>query len=454
MPTSPSSPKSGRDADEWSLFANDSKDARQFKRKLHTLDIYFWAPEDAKLVVECFKKLLPPNQLDVAELEPEPEQVHLQEPVKSTKTAESAMSPVVQNLENLAVTDAYNDNDRGRRTASPSSSFLSQGVPPPPPPTGHPGHPGQHIHSPSPAISDMSSHQGIQQQAQTSARSTEFTPVAYNPAAPAAPEPIAHREKTPPPEDSEDGTGLAHAARHDQGYRPGPPQGGYQVGHGASVAFGGGYASPPPQQPGYSSPPPHPQSTATYGGFPVQPSTDSFSPPPPSNYGQHGPQSSTTSTAPSFGPGAVSTLSQGQQHSSAAETYVPQRPAQPTSTPSHQFYESLPQGRVEKPLSHVQPQYPDYLSQVHQQSSTSPQSQGSYSQYQYGSSAQQAQQHQNPYDIHQQVYRPTEIEASTHHHSKKPSRSNTNTGDKKESRTDKVEKGVGRLFKKIEKRIG
>lgn len=450
MPTSPSSPKSGRDPDEWCLSASDPKDGRRSRHKLHTLDVYFWAPEDAKLVIECFKKLLPPNQLDVAELDPEPEleQVHLKEPAKSSNPAVSAMSPVVQNLENMAVTDAYSGNDRGRRTASPSSSFLSQTLPPPPM-----GHAGQQIHSPSPAISDISSHQTASHTSQPPARSTDYTPIAYNPAAPAAPEPISHREKTPPPIDSEAGTGLAHAARHDQGYVSSPPPGGYQIGHGTPVTFGGGYASPPPQQHGYSSPPPPPQSGQVYGGSPVQQSSNSFTSAPQSSYGQNDPRSSATSNTPSFGPGAVSTLSQGPRHSTAAETYVPQRPAQPTQTPSHQFYESLPQGRADKPLSHVQPQYPDYLSQVsNQQTSSSPQSQGSYSQYQYSSTAQQGQQGQNPYDIHQQVYRPTEVEASTHHHSKKPSR--TSTGDRKESRTDKVEKGVGRLFKKIEKRIG
>ena len=51
---------------------------------------------------------------------------------------------------------------------------------------------------------------------------------------PAAPEPIAHREKTPPPADAASGTGLAAAAMHEhgaQGYGPQPgygsPQGGY-----------------------------------------------------------------------------------------------------------------------------------------------------------------------------------------------------------------------------------
>lgn len=149
-------------------------------------------------------------------------------------------------------------------------------------------------------------------------------------------------------------------------------------------------------------------------------------------------------------------------------------------TPGSQFYNSLPQpGIAGKPLAHVQPQYADYLSagsqaQPYGQQGQHPQQQfgqpgqqqqplqGGYSTYQYPSSAQAS--GQNPYDVHQQVYRPTEHEASMsgrHHDRKSSGRPGTGSGSqtqndpgRKESRADKVEKGVGRLFKKIEKRIG
>ncbi|KAK5952772.1 hypothetical protein OHC33_006365 [Knufia fluminis] len=487
-PTSPSSPKAGRDPEEWCLTSADPRDANRSKYRLHTLDVYFWAQEDARLVIECFKKLLPQNQLDVAELEPE--QPH-RESAKQDQAA-TAMSPMVQNLENLAVSDQYN-GQRRQKAASPTSSFASYNLPPPPPAGG------QQIHSPSPAISDMSSQPTRETSVRGKPQSTDFTPIPYNPAAPAAPEPIAHREKTPPPDDGADGTGLSQAARHDQGYVPGPPsQGGYQPGQGPPGLFGGGYASPPPQQPGYTSPPPQqpgfvspPPQQQSYtspppqqqgytspppqqhgysspapgssGGYGAPPSTTGYqSPPPQSNYSHQDQRSSMTSTAPSFGPGAPSTTP-SQRHSTAAENYIPHQtgPQQPVMTPGSQFYGSL--GQPSKPLAHVQPQYADYLSS----GSTPVQSQytpasaspnppmGGYSQYNYGHGQGQGQpqgENQNPYNVHQQVYRPTEAEAGSHHH-KKPSRTST-TDSRKPSTADKVEKGVGRLFKRIEKRIG
>jgi hypothetical protein len=55
----------------------------------------------------------------------------------------------------------------------------------------------------------------------------------------------------------------------------------------------------------------------------------------------------------------------------------------------------------------------------------------------------------NDYSIHQQVYRPTEDEAA-HHKAKamKPPRGRL------EQRAGQVEKGVGSLLKKLEKKIG
>ena len=418
-------------------------------------------------MVECFKKLLPSSQLDVAELDSEePEPYH--EPTKEDQPA-TAMSPMVQNLENLAVTDRYNDQQQ-QTAVSPSLSFASHNLSPPPPG----GSMRQQIHSPSPAISDLSSQHGRQASLPSKPQSTDFTPMAYNPSAPAAPEPIAHREKTPPPEDGTGGTGLSQAARHDQGYVPGaPPQGGYQPGQGVPVSFGGGYASPPPHQPGYHSPPPASVSGAytphtfhgavTSGGVHGQPpSATGYQSPYPQSAHQDQ-RSSITSTTPSFGPGAPSATMQGHNHSVAAEHYVPQQAGsqQPVMTPGSQFYESL--GQSSRPLAHVRPQYADYLSsgsipvqsQYTPATSTPNPPMGGYSQYSYGQVQAQAQpppQAQNAYAVHQQVYRPTEAEAGTHHH-KKASRSST-TDNRKASTADKVEKRVGSLFKRIEKKIG
>jgi hypothetical protein len=74
---------------------------------------------------------------------------------------------------------------------------------------------------------------------------------------------------------------------------------------------------------------------------------------------------------------------------------------------------------------------------------------GGYSQFQYNNSISNTQPLNNDYSIHQQVYRPTEDEAA-HHKAKamKPPRG------KLEARAGQVEKGVGSLLKRLEKKIG
>lgn len=239
-----------------------------------------------------------------------------------------------------------------------------------------------------------------------------FVPMAYNPAAPAAPEPIAHREDTPPPPDDGHGTGLATAATHDNyGHSQSQPWAGVpqpnQYGH---------YGSPPPQT--FGSPPPAPPVAQAFAG-------------PPSAVSGH----------------------DNRHQSVAAQHYVPSPPPpsqvhQPVETPGAQFYQG---GSIShKPLAHVQPQYADYLTAGSQ--ATPPP--GGYSNYAYGQT-QQAQQQPGGYDIHSQVYRPTEQEHHAHGHQHKPSRTDTaGSAGRKESRVDKVEKGIGKLWKKADKKFG
>jgi hypothetical protein len=122
-------------------------------------------------------------------------------------------------------------------------------------------------------------------------------------------------------------------------------------------------------------------------------------------------------------------------------------------TPGSQFYQSIEShSHPHKPLQHVQPQYPDYLSQGLPQVGPTPPV-GGYSNYQYGQQGQRpvsGSGGQDPYNVHGQVYRPAETEHVSHH---KPSRTPTSASHKP-SNAEKLEKGVGRLFKKIEKKIG
>jgi hypothetical protein len=138
----------------------------------------------------------------------------------------------------------------------------------------------------------------------------------------------------------------------------------------------------------------------------------------------------------------------------AAQTYVPheQDPNShifgqpPVETPGTQFYQSI-NGQPHKALQHVQPQYPDYLAAGQPPAAAPP---GGFSAYSYGQ-AQPPQPAAGGYDIHNQVYRPTEAEHHTHHHSK-PSKSSGS--QHKPSHTEKIEKGFGKWMKKVEQKLG
>ncbi|KPI45735.1 uncharacterized protein AB675_810 [Cyphellophora attinorum] len=433
--------------DEWRLASGVATQSGAHKYRLHTLDIYFWAEDDAKSVVTTLKHLLQPEQLDIAELEPEPEPEHA--------ARSDIASPLVQNLENVAISDPAYRNGQTRN----SQNMAQQPATIPPPPAAP-----QPSHSVSPQITTP--------QSSNKPDSTQnFTPMAYNPAAPAAPEPIAHREDTPPPIDDGHGTGLAAAARHDNvPYQPGQPHQPYPTGQ------------PPQQQQPYR--PGEPVSQPWTGGPPTQPSP--FTSPPPQS-------SSTLSYIPSATqPTTLSqtTSNQSQQYrlSSAAQHYTPDaatlareqyQARQPSFnkatdgiTPGAQFYSTLPQptSSPHKPLQHVQPQYPDYLS-----ANTSPRQsafemsaaqqaqlqahQHQHPSYNYGAAAQQGMLPQapstNPYDVHSQVYRPSEQEAAAAAHGGHGGRMPSSSGrPPKESRVEKAEKKASGWMKKLENKVG
>ncbi|KAI4120313.1 MAG: hypothetical protein LQ341_007561, partial [Variospora aurantia] len=97
----------------------------------------------------------------------------------------------VQKLENVAIEDT-NYQDGKTRSSRPAAATFS------PPPTA-------------PSVDRQVPPKSNDQET--------FKPLAYNPAAPPAPEPIKHREKTPPPPDAEtEGTGLSAAAYNDHAH--------------------------------------------------------------------------------------------------------------------------------------------------------------------------------------------------------------------------------------------
>lgn len=430
--SSPSS-RYGRDPEEWRLASGDPRDTAASKYRLHTMDVYFWAQDDAKLVVDNLKHLLQPAQLDVVELEPEPESEQEPEPVQHSMRHE-APSPLVQNLENMAISDPAYQNGQTR-----NSQNVPQAVNLPPPPP----QPAQTL-SPPTAVPHAASPQAPPQ---------NFAPMAYNPAAPAAPEPIAHREDTPPPPDDGHGTGLAAAAMHDQTayqpglgahhsqatgqpYQPGQPQGQpYQPGQPSGVSWTGAPPSATQQRYGspYTSPP---QSTPlSFSGPPTAASPNTASTSVPSRHG--------STAAANYVPDAHS-----QMYQPSAQTAA--------QTPGSQFYDTLPPSTSpHKPLQHIQPQYMDYLS------TGAPASAG-YSNFNYGAASQQGmlQKQQaagggSQYDVHSQVYRPTEHEATAYQKESGSGKRNSHGGKPTSgAKLEKNENKVNRFMKKMEHKIG
>ena len=199
--------------------------------------------------------------------------------------------------------------------------------PPPPPPTQ------QAAHSPSP-VSDLS-HNSKHATANTQPATQSFTPMAYNPAAPAAPEPIAPREDTPPPDDGAGGTGLAAAARHDLPYTPGPytaapgPMSN-PYGHPGSPQVASAYGVPPQSAPAYQQ---QYHSSITSPATSVAPS---FAGPPLSTTNTN--LSSTNATSLSTGPSPGRHPSVAEQHYTllnipTLQVFNQQKHLAPNSTP-------------------------------------------------------------------------------------------------------------------------
>ncbi|KAL2129259.1 hypothetical protein VTI74DRAFT_7996 [Chaetomium olivicolor] len=147
--------------DEWHLPTYDPHNQKKYHYKLHSLDIYFWTHQDALQFVNGIRRVLPPEQCEVLD-EPGPPPRHSTE-----------MSPVVQQLERAAISDANSVQATPAGVEAGGPTFPSS----PASAVAAPGDPA----SPAPP--------------------QQFAPIAYNPAAPAAPEQVRHREKTPPPDD-------------------------------------------------------------------------------------------------------------------------------------------------------------------------------------------------------------------------------------------------------------
>ncbi|KAE8353978.1 hypothetical protein BDV28DRAFT_131999 [Aspergillus coremiiformis] len=375
---------------EWRLPSGDPRGENR-ELRLHTLDIYFWTSDDMDQFLDLVESYLSPSQIETDRhpLPPPPQ---------------APASTVVQQLENVAITDPAYQNGQTRNSQSevitsptplPRTFSMPSSLPPPPPPT-----------------SAQPTANGPQPATEEGKDTAQFKPLPYNPAAPAAPEPIQHREKTPPPIDGADGTGLAAAAAADSGAPFTPP---------SQITGGGGFAPPPTSQgvpytmPGaYASPPPSAGLTHT-GSFSSRSSIHS----PPG--------------IPSYTPSVLAGGGGGYQTS-------PNPPVTMSFAPPPKDLYSQPQNMYSS-----QPQI--------QQASPPPPPIGGYSNYSYDKGTVQ-QPVANDYTIHQQLYRPTEAEVNSHSQ-KIAQKSIQNSGRPRnlEERAHRMESSVNRFLKKLEKKI-
>lgn len=406
----------------WRLPNTDPRNEGKYLFRLHTLDIYFWKPEDAHTFMAAAKNILQAGQLEVLDAPSNP------------APHEQVMSPVVRQLENVAIQDPAYRNGQTRNSRTTSFAGAS---------------------SPNDRVPQTTAEQGTPKAQEPS----NFQPLAYNPAAPAAPEPIKHREKTPPPIDAEEGTGLAGAAYRDhsasmspQSSLSRPPYGQAphsQVSSVVSLAPTAGYSNSMPSVPGQrassvSSFPPPPPHSGRGSVSPYTP-TPSFAPPPQNS--PHIVTEQSQQIVPSF-----SAPPQDHAPFYSTDTNPPESPA------TEILGDSYVSG-VRQPLQHLHPQYANYNPSATAEEKPAPI--GGYSDYQY--TQQQPHHHhhhhhhQSPskeYDVHNQVYRPTLEEASKKKSSKTFSAAPSEPAGRLEQNTGKVDKKVNSFFKKLEKKIG
>ncbi|KAL9633231.1 MAG: hypothetical protein Q9164_004822 [Protoblastenia rupestris] len=411
----------------WKLPSGDPRNERPLLLHLHTVDIYFWTAQDADSFLSSVRGLLQHDQVEVLDAPSAP------------APDEKLMSPVVQQLENVAIRDpAYHNGQNRSLSDTPTTSGRNK----------------------TPVTVDAAA----------------FQPLAYNPAAPAAPEPIRHREKTPPPVDEDAGTGLAAAAYADQADSQSSSS---RPSYGQTPSMQGYVGSPPgqPHQSPYTSPGPGPgryTSPVPSATGQQTPGVSSFPPPPPqSGRSSINPQTPTPSfVPPSHSPQATGSPSNQQltpaYSPSSHDSRVPQydKNGRPFPSPATQILGSSYVGGAHQPLQHVQPQYADYLGSTGHQS---PGPVGGYSNYSYNQQQQQLHQHQeqhhqqhqqqhqshgSEYDIHNQIYRPSEEEIKKEKRYRPADSGPGQQPGRFEQHTGRVDKGVNRLFKKLEKRIG
>lgn len=336
--------------EEWHLPTYDPHNQNKYHYKLHSLDLYFWTPADALQFVNGIRRVIAPSQCEILDEPGPPPRAH---------QPEADTSIVVQHLERVAIADS----------ASPPTNPSAPSFAPPP-------------------------------------AAPAFVPAPYNPAAPAAPEQIRHREKTPPPEDGDlSPLHATLAADSMTPFSPGlVPPAGYGIKGPLSPALvPPAHFQPPPGAPSFAPPPsappaPIPHQHPGFGSLAA-----AAAPTPPQQ--QPHPSISRAATMP-----VISAYS--------APGAWPGSPGLPPGTPGFP-----PPATVPTPAPSAPPV-------------------GGFSSYSYGNPT-GVQPPQQDYSIHQQLYRPTEGEMAK-----------TERRKKLEENAGRLEKGVTGMFNKFQQRFG
>ncbi|KAK6821037.1 hypothetical protein PG987_015437 [Apiospora arundinis] len=415
------------DQSQWHLPTYDPNNQNKYHYKLHSLDIYFWTQNDALQFVNGIRRVLPGSHVEVLdEPAPPPQQQQRQQ---YSSPHYDPVNPLVNKLENAVISEPPR---YGAGTAGPIAAPAPvQGTARSTPSQQHQQGLGVPTFDPPPISAVHGSSNSPESQG-------GFKPMAYNPAAPAAPEQIRHREKTPPPPE-DDGLDPLHAAvaRDHQ-----PQSIPYTPGFGAaggpmSPAYSIGAAGP--MSPGFGPP----QHAATAGpmspGFPPYPRAVGSPGFPPSQFG--GLHRSATMPV---------TSAAQQQHQ---QQYGLASPGLPSPSPyGTGAYPGSPGFAPPPPPAFSGP--PTSTSTPASGLSAPPAPPGGYANYNYTTSASSGT-GATDYSIHSQVYRPTEQEAVNHH--KHDSGSYRPRSGEERSKlgqnADRLERGVTGMFKKLEKKL-
>ncbi|ERT01994.1 RNA recognition motif-containing protein [Sporothrix schenckii 1099-18] len=399
--------------DEWHLPTYDPSNQNIYHYQLHAVDIYFWTHLDALKFVNGVRRLLPTNQVDIRDEPavpappPPPQPKHYPAPTSDTNGNNSAgpvsgpggnngLAHVVQKLETVAINGGPAGSTPAPRSGPVPAAELSFAGPPT-----------------SAASDERGGSTSPPQRQQQQPAPAAF---AYNPAAPAAPETIRPREKTPPPDDVVAQNPLQQRLYQD-----------------AATPFSPGLVVPAglgPLSPGI--PPPSLHASPGAPSFPAPPAYTSTAPTPAGVPQQQQQPQQQQAQHPGLVRAATLPVTSPSPFNPAASfpAFSPP-PTTATAPPPSTTTAGVGGGAASAGTPAALYQAP---------------SEAGFSNYNYGKAGGSAA-GTTDFSIHQQMYRPTHGEAVSHTPKQDPR-------GKLEETAGRIEKGMTGMLKKFEKRFG